>query len=64
MICLNPKFGSGHNLSFFGLGPWYLVETGNFFRLPNMNFNDTIRKVSFLAFMKYLLKYMFNGTIL
>ena len=26
MICSNPKFGRGHNLSFFGLGPWAIIH--------------------------------------
>ena len=48
MMCFNPKFGWGHNLSFFGLGPcmgynpWYLAEIGKYFYLSNINFDDTI----------------------
>ncbi len=34
MMCLNPKFRRGPNLSFFGLGPWY--------RQIYLNFEDTI----------------------
>ncbi len=41
----------GPNLSFFGLGPmvyysWYR-QIGNYFYLSNMNFDDTIWKISF-----------------
>ncbi len=26
MMCFNPKFRRGHNLSFFGLGPWAIIH--------------------------------------
>ncbi len=26
MMCLNPKFRPGPNLSFFGLGPWAIIH--------------------------------------
>ena len=26
MMCFNPKFCWGHNLSFFGLGPWAIIH--------------------------------------
>ncbi len=25
-MCFNPKFRRGHNLSFFGLGPWAIIH--------------------------------------
>ncbi len=40
MIYFNPKFGWSRNLSFFGLGPWYLAEIGKFYNLLKMNIDD------------------------
>ncbi len=52
MMCLNPTFRWGPNLSFFGLGPWAIIhgiaKLANTFYLSNMNFDDTILKGLFL----------------
>ncbi len=50
MMCCNPKFCRGPNLSFFGLGPWAIYyswyrQIGKYFFLLNMNFDDTIWEV-------------------
>ncbi len=45
MMCFNPKFRPGPNLSFFGLGPWVIhgySQIDKCFYLSNMNFDDTI----------------------
>ena len=45
----NPKFRRGHNLSFFGLGPWYRL-IGNIFivqiRILMMLFERCVSKLS------------------
>ncbi len=42
MMHFNPKFRWGHNLSFFGLGPWAIYnpwyrQIGKYFYLSNTN---------------------------
>ena len=49
MVCFNPKFRWGPNLSFFGLGPWaiYYSWYDQYFYRSNINFDDTIWNVFF-----------------
>ncbi len=40
MMCLNPKFDSGHNLTFFAIGPWAIYyswygQIGKYFYFSN-----------------------------
>ncbi len=39
MMCLNPKFHWGSNLSFFGLGPWAIIIHG-MTKLANIWFSE------------------------
>ncbi len=43
MTCFNPMISQGHNLSFFGLGPWAIIHGIAKLEISfYLNFDDTI----------------------